>query len=243
MKSENNKFIIPLILGIMCCFLTAGICIQINTVKNSTTTVGKTQAENALRDSVLRWKEKYENAYDKLEKKKKELEKLREEASNSSDSSNGLSKKLEKYNLLLGRSELIGPGVIITLNDGDSSIVKGPSTNYIVHDGDLLETVNELKNAGAEAISINNQRIVSTTSINCVGNVIAVNGEKVGAPFVIKAIGLPVQLYGSVTMLGRYLDKLESDGVQVDVEKVEKSTIVIPKYEGVYKFNYASNIE
>ena len=57
-----NKVKIAIILGIMCCFLTAGICVQIRTVKSSTTTVGRTQAENELRDSVLRWKEKYENA-------------------------------------------------------------------------------------------------------------------------------------------------------------------------------------
>ena len=55
---NRNKIKIAIILGIMCCFLTAGICVQIKTVKSSTTTVGRTQAENELRDSVLRWKEK-----------------------------------------------------------------------------------------------------------------------------------------------------------------------------------------
>ena len=90
---ENIK--IALLLGIMCTFLTAGIFVQIKTVQSSTTTVGRTQAENELRDSVLRWKEKYENVYSKLEKKENELETLREKASNSDETSNELSNKLE----------------------------------------------------------------------------------------------------------------------------------------------------
>lgn len=243
MKQDANKLKISIILGIMCCFLTAGIMLQLKTVKSSITTVGKTQAENELRDSVLRWKEKYDNAYEKLEKRETELEKLRNDVSNSKNSSTGLSSKLEKYNLLLGRTDLIGKGLIITLKDGDSSLFKGPISNTLVHDGDLLAVVNALKNAGAEAISINGQRITSRTAISCIGTVVTVNGEKIGAPFVIKAIGLPLQLYSSITMQGHYVDTLINDGVSVDIKQVDKETIVIPKYDGIYKLEYASNIE
>ena len=239
MKIEKERLKIGIILGLMCCFLTTGIITQKKKEKNSTTTVGKTQTENELRDSVLRWKEKYDNAYAKLDKKEKELEKLREQVSNSTDSAKGLSSKLERYNLLLGKSDLIGKGITITLKDGDSRSLGDP----IVHAQDVLNVVNSLKNAGAEAISVNNQRIVNTTSYNCVGNVITINGEKVGAPFNIKAIGLPTQLYGSLTMQGQYLDILEEQGVIVDIKQVEKDTIIVPKYEGIYKFEYASNVE
>ncbi len=240
MKHLENKLKIGLILGTMCAFLTAGIVIQVKTVKSSVTTVGKTQTENELRDSVLRWKEKYNNAYEKLEKKETELEQLRKDVSNSNESGKGLSNKLEKYNLLLGRNDLIGKGVIITLKDGES---RGIATDVIVHAEDILEVINSLKNAGAEAISVNNQRIISRTAISCVGNVITINGEKVGPPFVIKAIGLPSQLFGGITMTGHYISKLEEAGVQVKVDQVDKDTIVIPKYEGIYKLEYASNIE
>ena len=74
-KIRNLK--ISLLLGIMCMFLTLGIAIQINTVKNSTTTVGKTLVENELRDSTLRWKQRYEEAYAELEDKEEELNSLR----------------------------------------------------------------------------------------------------------------------------------------------------------------------
>lgn len=240
-KIRNLK--ISLLLGIMCMFLTLGIAIQINTVKNSTTTVGKTLVENELRDSTLRWKQRYEEAYAELEDKEEELNSLREQVASKDESYGGLTNKLEQYNLLLGNTELIGKGIIITLKDGDSDKVKGYATDYIVHDGDILEVVNALKNAGAEAISVNGQRIISNTGINCVGNVITINGEKVGVPYEIQAIGLTSQLYGSVTMPGGYLELLENAGVQVDVEQVEKETIIIPRYNGIYKFNYATIYE
>ena len=105
-----------------------------------------------------------------------------------------------------------------------------------------LITLNALKNSEAEAISINDQRITSRTEITCIGNVIKINGEKIGAPYVIKAIGSPYQLY-NVTIPGGYLEYIKSYGVQVKVKQVEDNTIVIPKYEGIYNFKYASNIE
>ena len=240
---NKRKFKISLLLGIMCMFLTLGISIQINTVSNSSTTVGKTLVENELRDSVLRWKQKYENAYKELEEKELQLESIRERVSSKDENYTELTSKLDKYNLLLGNKDLIGKGIIITLKDGDSSILKGYASNYIVHDGDLLEIVNALKNCDAEAISINNQRIVSTTAISCAGNVITINGEKVGAPYIIKAIGLPIQLYGSITIPGGYIELLEKDGVQVDIEQIEKESIIIPRYNGVYRFNYARIFE
>lgn len=237
--NKKTRIYIAILLGIMCCFLTAGIIIQVRTVNDSSTQVGKTQAENELRDSVLRWKEKYENAYAKLEKKESELESLREQASNSTDSSSGLSNKLQRYNMLLGQTNLIGPGVIITLKDGDAKLSSDP----IVHDGDLIEVVNALKNAGAEAISINEQRITTRTEISCAGNIITINGEKIGAPFVIKAIGSASRLYTSMNIHNGYLDKLRSAYISVDMKQYEKSTIEIPKYEGTYKYEYARNVE
>lgn len=240
--SKNLK--ISLILGIMCFFLTLGIVVQINTVSKSSTTVGKTLVENELRDSVLRWKQKYENAYEKLEEKEETLNSLREQVSNSDETHSGMSSKLARYNSLLGNTEVIGKGIVITVTDGDGSSLNGNfASDYIVHDGDLYEIVNSLKNAGAEAISINDQRIVSKSSITCAGNVVLINGEKVGVPYEIKAIGLPSMLYGAVTMPNGYIDWMIDDGVKVDIKPIEKETIVIPKYEGIYKLEYATIFE
>ena len=238
-----NKKQIAILMGGMCCLLTLGICVQVKTIKNTTSAFGKTQTENELRDSVSRWQENYKNAYEKLSKKEDELEALREQAASNSENSNHLTESLAEYNTLLGYSELVGPGVIVTLNDGDPLLNNAFLTNYIVHDEDIFEVVNALRNAGAEAISVNGQRIISSSAITCVGNVIKINNQKIGAPFVINAIGSSTWLESSLTMAGGYLDWIESQGVQVEVKKVEKSEIIIPKYEGVYKYQYAERAE
>ena len=239
----SDKLKISLILGAMCIFLSMGIVVQINTVGKSITTVGKTLVENELRDSVLRWQQKYENAYKSLEKKDEELNILRERVESRNENYTGLSSRLKNYNSLLGNTEVVGNGIIITLDDGDSSLLKGLATNYIVHDEDILETVNALKNVGAEAISINDQRVVSTTSITCAGNIVMINGERIGVPYVIKAIGLPSKLYGAVTMPGGYIENIQRQGVNVTFKQVEDGSLLIPKYEGVYKFEYATIFE
>ena len=243
--NKSSKMTISILLGVMCMFLTAGIFVQIKTVNDSITTVGRTQMENELRDSVLRWKEKYEDAYEKLEKDEKELEKIRETVANSDGTASQLNSKLLEYNTLLGYTDVKGPGIIVTLDDGDTMGLNGvAATNLLVHDGDIREIVNELKNAGAEAISINGQRVISRSSILCIGNVVKVNDKKVGTPFVIKAIGPTSMLYGAMTRPGGYAELLELEyGVKVKVDRYEKDTIEISKYEGVYEQNYASNVE
>lgn len=236
----NHKKI-SILLGIICMLLTIGICVQIKTVNDSSTGVGKTQKENELRNNVLKWKEKYEQIYQKEEAKLAKLDELRTQVGVQDTDSIQLTEELQKVNTLLGYHEVSGQGLIITLKDANSSTVSGNATDYIVHDGDLLEVINALKNAGAEAISMNGQRITNSTAITCAGNITKVNGEKVGSPFQIKAIGLTEKLNGALTMPGGYLQLLEEDGVQVKVEEVEN--IVIPKYNGVYNFQYAENVK
>ena len=239
MKKLNHKKV-GILLGIMCMLLTIGICVQVKTVNDSSTGVGKTQKENELRNSVLKWKERYESIYNEEMEKEKELEDLRTSVANQDTDSVQLSENLEQANTLLGYNEISGQGLIITLKDANSSKVVGNANDYIVHDGDLLEVVNALKNAGAEAISINGQRIINNTAITCAGNITKINGEKVGSPFEIKAIGLTEKLNGALTMPGGYLELLEDDGVQVEVK--EAQNIVIPKYNGIYNFEYAENV-
>ena len=140
---------------------------------------------------------------------------------------------------MLGQTEVKGKGVIITLDDNKavinmSSLTVDPNV-LLVHDGDIIQVVSILKNAGAEAISINDQRIVNTTAITCDGYVVRINGEKVGAPYEIKAIGSPEYLKGSLEVSG-YIDMMVEDGVLVDIKK--SNSITIPKYEGVLTHKY-----
>ena len=240
MKNRN----IAILLGFVCFILAIAIGIQIKTVQSSYTGVGKTKTENDLRDSVLKMKEKYDNAVDLSKTKEKELERLRQKALEKDGNAEQIKNDLQKYNILLGNTEVIGKGIILTVSDADPANFRiYDARTLVVHDLDLVELVNALKNAGAEAISINDQRITINTAITCIGNVIKINGEKVGAPYEIKAIGLPSKLYGSINMPGGYIELLRRDGVKVDIEQVEKETILIPKYNGVYSYTFAKEVE
>ena len=239
-----NKKSISLVLGIMCLILTYAIVVQIKTVNGTGTAVATTTSENELRDAVLKAKEKYDNLYEQLERMESQLELERTNSTQNNTELTELENTIKEGNKVLGLSEVTGQGIIITVNDNQKvSIVDILDPNlYIVHDTDLINIVNALKNVGAEAISINGQRIVTTSAIECDGNIVIINGEKIVAPFEIKAIGLPESLIG-VARFGGYVDQLkEYRHLDVTVEtSTEKEKITIPKYTGTFKFEYAES--
>ena len=139
---------------------------------------------------------------------------------------------------LLGLTEISGPGFIITLaentevNPNEVMNISG----YLVHEEDLLYIVNELFNSGADAVSINEQRIVNNSSILCDGNIIRINGKMVGTPLEIKAIGYPERLEGALNRPGGYLQIMADDGIKISTSR--SNNITIPKFEGVFSDEY-----
>ncbi len=191
----KNKEQVAIALGLMCVLLTSSIVVQLNTIKEATKVVGSPFAEEGLKEDVLKWKETYERAYADLINKETELEQAREETSKEDGRTTELRQELDELNKMLGLTEVRGNGLILTVMDNES--ITGPGiSKAIVHDEDLRELVNEFKNTGAEAISINGQRITNTTAITCSGAIITVNGVKLNSPFEIKAIGNVAALNG-----------------------------------------------
>ena len=233
----KNKITIYIVIGIMCAILTYGILVQIRTVESFGTVVGSNSKQSELKDEILKLKEKIDNLYKNIEKSEETLEKERNNATNNNSELTALEEQIKETNILLGLTEVTGTGINVALQDSSLSSINylGNANDLIIHDGDIIHVVNELFNAGAEAISINGQRVVATTAIECDGNVIKINGTKIGNPFEIKAIGYPEQLSG-IARTGGYLEKLESRGIVVSLTKEEN--IKIPKYTGTYKFNY-----
>lgn len=231
-----DKKKISIVLGLMCVALTFGMFLQIRTVESTNVKVGQTYEENNLRAEVLKYKEKYDNLYDDLTKEEKKLEEERKKATQNNSALKEEETQINNANKIIGLAEVKGPGVIVTLQDGKKNTDKVLNLNdIIVHDVDVLSVINELKNAGAEAISINDQRIVSTTAISCDGNVISINKEKIGSPFVIKAIGLPESL-AALDRPGGYLKYLRKYDIGATLEK--SNDITIPKYTGKIEMEY-----
>lgn len=238
----NKKIQLLIVFAVMSMALTYGICMQIKTVNNNGTTVNLTAQQSELKNEILKTSEKCDWLYEELDELEEELEKERQNATSSNSNLAILEAEIKEKNLALGLTEVTGTGVKIVLNDGNTSSINSIFTNtsdLLVHDLDLMHVVNELFNSGAEAISINGQRIVSTTSIECDGNVIKINGTKIGTPFEITAIGYPEQLSGGVARPGGYIELLESRGVIVSLTKHD--SVKVPKYAGTIKFNYATN--
>ena len=236
-----NKKWIPLILGIMCFILTLLISVQLKTVKNANKVAG-TDANSELKTEVLIWKERYEEAYEVLQKAEEVLEIKREEATNNSNTSSNTQKQLKTLNALIGVIDVKGNGIVMTVADNNNVTsqtvgIYDNISNYLIHDRDLIMLVNELKNAGAEAISINDERIINTTSIACDGNVVLINGNKISSPFEIKAIGSQEALLGALQRPGGYLEQqLEGYGLVTKVEKQENITIY--KYSGIINYKF-----
>ena len=166
-----------------------------------------------------------------------DIQSFKNEAATNSDYSKTLVDQLTRAEIIAGMTEVVGPGVIVTVKDSSYPDVKGDMNNYLIHDSDLLTIVNELRGAGAEALSINNERIISTTEIRCVGPTVSVNGTKITAPFVIKAIGDSVTLENSLMMRGGVYDSLTAWGLNIEINKV--TDVVIPSYNGLINFEYA----
>lgn len=157
----------------------------------------------------------------------KEIDELKKHAGKQLSES-----ELQRLQLISGIAAVEGNGVEILLDD--SKIEKKQNANpnlYIIHDEDLLRVLNELRSAGAEAISINDQRIVAMSEVRCAGPTVSVNNVRSAPPYLIKAIGNPKTLDSALRIRGGVVETFEFWGIQVKVEQSNK--VYIPAFKGV----------
>jgi len=138
-------------------------------------------------------------------------------ATGSQTRSAALQKQMQDLQVVAGLTAIKGPGVVITMADHPKAAEGGGTDGFlfgIVHDFDILQVVNELRAAGAEAIAVQgagNQpatRITNFSAIRCVGPTIYINEERVAAPFRIHAVGNPDGLASALKMPDGIVDKL-----------------------------------
>lgn len=133
---------------------------------------------------------------------------------------------------------LQGPGVEIIIKDSAKALAKGEDPNIaIVHNDDLLRLVNELRTAGAEAVAINDQRMVEQSEITCAGTTILVNKSRIAPPFVVRAIGDADTMVAALQMRGGIVEYLQFYGIQVNISK--KSEVLVPAFSGSTLHKYA----
>lgn len=147
----------------------------------------------------------------------------------SNASLQAVQQRLEQERILAGTTPVTGPGVTVTLMDGLST---GTNTmDVLTHDWDVRSVINELFTAGAEAVAINNVRVVATTGVFCIGPVVKVNDDRLAPPYVIQAIGDPKTLKATLDMQGGVLDMLRARGVRVTEPQIVQ-TLTLPAFTG-----------
>ena len=156
-----------------------------------------------------------------------------------------LNAQIKEMQTLAGFTKVSGPGITLSVDDNPKA-GSGDDRNFsplMVHDFDLLQIVNELRSAKAEAISLNGKRLTNFTPIRCVGPTVLVNFEPIAAPFVIEAIGDQSMLVAALKLPGGIVDRLADAttgaGLQIKIDREDK--ITLPASESLPKLQNAKS--
>ena len=139
----------------------------------------------------------------------------------------------------------VGPGVTVTLSDASEDVTASSTVDpklLIVHQQDIQAVVNAMWKAGAQAVTVQGQRVVSTTGIRCIGNSVQLQGVPYSQPYVISAVGDPAALTAEIAR-DPYLQVYREDAADPDIavgwdEQVEDK-ITAPAYDGLLGMSYA----
>jgi len=230
----KGKNIMIFTIGIMCFLLMYVTFIQLKTVEITDVTAIKNMRETELRTALSDWKTKYEEVNKKLEETKVKVNEYKEKVNNNQEASELLQKELNQLNMLVGKTNVVGEGIIVTLTDGNDESYKTISAY------DLMNLVNELRLAGAEAISINDERIITLTDIVDVNNsFVVISGQRIVSPYVVKVIGNQMYLESALITKNGYVDTLKASEKSVTIEK--SKSVTINKYEGEMGLKYVTS--
>lgn len=163
-----------------------------------------------------------------------ELTVRQQAAAANTDRLRALNSELERQRFLAGLTPVWGPGVLVTLDDSTASIPPGADPNaYLIHEYDLRDIINLLWMAGSEAVAINDERLVGSSSIYCLGSTVMVNDTRLSPPFFIRAIGNPrvqIDYLRNPSYLERLKEKQRLYGLRFDAESA--ATLALPAYTG-----------
>lgn len=150
----------------------------------------------------------------------------------------------EAYNnkLLLGETQVKGEGLRITVNDSKTDS-ENFSMQNLVHDSDIINIINDFKNAGAEAICVNGHRITQISYVVCGNAFIILNGIKEPAPFVVEAIGKKETMLSYMQKPENYITYLKGPLRNLSIKVEEVDEIFMPTYDGVLKKEYLSEVK
>ncbi len=188
--------------------------------------------------------EKNENYLQQIVQLQNDLSKYREQVTESGGATKILKEELNRAETIAGLTDVSGNGIIVTVKDASRQNAEDmvfEDGMGIVHDVYILTILNELRAAGAEALSVNDERILATSEVRCAGPTVSINNTKVAAPYEIKAIGNTETLESALRMPGGALEQASYYGVDVSIKKSNK--LLVKKHTGTTNFKYAQIVE
>ena len=219
------------IISLVCIVLFTVMFMQFKTIEETDITAIENMREAELRTAISEWKGKYEDTQAQLDANLKSIEEYQERIESNEEASELIDEDLEESNMLLGKTDVTGEGVILTLTNTDE---------YTITYSHLLELVNELRYAGAEAISINDVRIVMTEIVEVQVRMI-ISGQRVTSPYVVKAIGNQTYLSSTLSLKDSgFIDRYQASGMSIKLET--SNNIKILKYNGEMKIRYMEEV-
>lgn len=227
-------------IAFVCMILSLVVTVQARSVfKNEEVDELLSTRAEELQINLLNEREQTAKLYEQLLKYKQDLEIYSKAAEQAGGYSEILAKKLEDAEITAGLTNVIGEGITVTLQDSKLANPEGfDENNFVIHDEDLLRVINEIRGAGAEAISLNGERILATSEISCTGATVSINNKKYSSPFVIKAIGNADEMTSALEMRQGVVDILAQWGIEVVIKKSEQ--VRIKAYDGPVIYKYAS---
>lgn len=226
MKKEEKIMIITI--SIMSLILVCVMFMQFKVVNETDIAQIEDMREDELEEALSEWKEKYEETTKKLEDTNKKVQEYEEKLQSNEETTELVEKELTEAKENFGFTDVSGDGIIITLIDNDEKAYEAK---------DLVDLINELRAAGIEAISINDERITNITDIVDISSrYILVNSNRVSSPYIIKAIGDKTHLKSALTIKNGYFDLKQKEGYNIEIQ--EKSNIKINKYSKEVSLKY-----
>lgn len=224
----KGRTTMTIVIGLICVILTAVIFLQFKTISKIDVTALENMQEVELRSEITNWKTKYEEIEEELEDTNLKISEYEEKIASNRTASELLTNEVSRLRGIAGLRDVTGSGVVVTLSDSEFVSITAE---------DLIKLINELKLAGAEAISINDERVVHNSYIVNIGDkFIRMNGKQgLVSPYVVKAIGNPTYLESGLSKKNYgYIDVQKTEGKTVTLTR--QDNITIKKYEGNLSF-------
>jgi len=230
----KGKIIMLITIGIICALLTSVMFVQFKSVQVIEKSGVGAMLEAELRSEYAEVKEKSDELKVQIEETQKSIDEYNSTSSDTQGTIDLLKTDVVDAQMNLGYKNVKGPGLIITLADGKNA---ASNDDEVIKYYDLLLAINELKYAGAEAISINDERYVSTTYIASIQNMYMVmNGQRITSPYIIKVIGDPKYLESVINIKGGLSDQMKS--YNKNISYTVENEILINKYDNLIEINY-----